>query len=149
MKFVHLQTILSLRHSGKRKFSQNKGFPTVKGFTSSVNVILRWQDCTGSRLLRVQLQQYKGNWSLYVGALSTRYKWHSVYSLSGATVFKNRPKHSENGTNQIYIFSLSFLFTKRYLRHKSQYPIHSVNIRTACTTILTLPTYNPINKLIK
>ena len=33
MKFVHLQTILSRRHSGKRKFSQNKGFPTVKGFT--------------------------------------------------------------------------------------------------------------------
>ena len=33
MNFVHLQTILSRRHSGKRKFSQNKGFPTVKGFT--------------------------------------------------------------------------------------------------------------------
>ena len=33
MNFVHLQTILSRRHSGKRKFYQNKGFPTVKGFT--------------------------------------------------------------------------------------------------------------------
>ena len=33
MNFVHLQTILSRRHSGKRKFSQNKRFPTVKGFT--------------------------------------------------------------------------------------------------------------------
>ena len=34
MKFVHLQTILSRRHFGKRKFSHNKGFPTVKGFTN-------------------------------------------------------------------------------------------------------------------
>ena len=33
MKSVHPQTILSRRHSGERKFSQNKGFPTVKGFT--------------------------------------------------------------------------------------------------------------------
>ena len=33
MNFVPAQTILSRRHSGKRKFYQNKGFPTVKGFT--------------------------------------------------------------------------------------------------------------------
>ena len=33
MKSVHAQTILSRRHSAKRKFSQNKGFPTVQGFT--------------------------------------------------------------------------------------------------------------------
>ena len=33
MNFVYVQTILSRRHSGKRKFFQNKGFPTVKGFT--------------------------------------------------------------------------------------------------------------------
>ena len=33
MKFVHAQTILSRRHSGKRKFSQNKGFPAVEWFT--------------------------------------------------------------------------------------------------------------------
>ena len=38
MKFVHLQTILSRRHSGKRKFSQNKGFPTVKGFTKRQSI---------------------------------------------------------------------------------------------------------------
>ena len=47
MKFVHLQTILSQRHSGKRKFSQNKGFPTVKGFTNLLITLCR-RLCLGS-----------------------------------------------------------------------------------------------------
>ena len=33
-----LQTILSRRYSGERKFSQNKRFPTVKGFTNRENI---------------------------------------------------------------------------------------------------------------
>ena len=41
MNFIHAQTILSRRHSGKRKFSQNKGFPTVKGFTKKE---LAWEE---------------------------------------------------------------------------------------------------------
>ena len=48
MNFVHAQTILSRRHSCKRKFSQNKGFPTAKGFTI-FQFILALVQCVTSR----------------------------------------------------------------------------------------------------
>ena len=41
MNFVHLQTILSQRYSGKRKFSHNKGFPTVIMYLQYLHILIK------------------------------------------------------------------------------------------------------------
>ena len=89
MKSVHAQTILSPRHSGKRKFSKNKGFPAVEWFTTVSPCNCAIAQC--KQTLRFYLQTHshrtkaKAKAKIFFGLLCLFFDFFSLlFSVNGA-----------------------------------------------------------------